>query len=103
MTAAWSAAFHSALPTTPTRSTATAPRAPVWPIPSGSSTNRSCPPSGLFRFRRERDRGFAGQHQERKRLLQIELDRACRVAEIADRQVLPDGELKITATGREHD
>src|SRR5882724_11414256 len=39
MIAAWSAAFRSALPTTRTRSTATAPRGRAWPIPSPSSTN----------------------------------------------------------------
>src|ERR1700722_3362604 len=55
-----------------------------------------------LRRRRECDRGLGGEHEESERLLKIEAHRAVRVAQIADRDVLPDMQVEIAAPRGEH-
>src|SRR5262249_14150310 len=53
--------------------------------------------------RRQRDSGLSREHQECQRLLEVEAHNAVGVAQIADRDVLPDVQIEITAPRREHE
>src|SRR5271170_6168005 len=67
-------------------------------------TNRYRPLlGGLLRFRREHHGRLGRQHEKGDGLLEVEADGGRRMAQVTDGDVLADRELKITATGREHD
>src|SRR6516164_9606239 len=53
--------------------------------------------------RRQRDGGLGREQQERQRLLEVEAHDAVGVAQIADREVLPDVQVEIAATRGEHE
>jgi hypothetical protein len=53
--------------------------------------------------RRAAHRRFAGEHQERQRLLQVQADLGVGVREVADREVLAEVQAEVAAPGRQHD
>src|SRR5262249_17391004 len=53
--------------------------------------------------RRQRDRGLTREQQEGQRLLEIKAHDAVGVAQIADREILPDVQIEITAPRGEHE
>jgi hypothetical protein len=57
--------------------------------------------NSLRRFLRrgQRNRGFAGEDAEGEYILEIQPNERTGMAEVADRNVLPDVQLKITASG----
>src|ERR1700749_3220193 len=67
-------------------------RALPFPTPSSRCGIRS----------RNHHRSFAGKWPERERLLQVQPDCRVRMREIANREILPDAEFEIAASGGEH-
>src|SRR5262249_58975250 len=53
--------------------------------------------------RRQRDRGLTREQQESQRLLEVKAHDAVGVAQITDREVLPDVQIEITAARGEHE
>src|SRR5262252_10802327 len=53
--------------------------------------------------RRQRDGSLGRKRQERQRLLEVEAHDVVGVAQIADRDVLPDVQVEIAATRGEHE
>ena len=73
------------------------------------TTSSEVPTTGFRSFftlgarRRQRDRGFGGEEQEGKCLLQIQSDDGIGVAGIADGDILADVKVEIAAAGGEHE
>src|SRR5271166_1141899 len=60
--------------------------------------------SNLFLYgRRKRNRRLGREQQERERLLEVQTHDAVGVAQIADRNVLPDVQIEIAASRGEHE
>src|SRR5258708_12449355 len=56
-----------------------------------------------FRGRNQRDGGLGGEQEERKCLLQVQVDGSIVVVEVADGDVLADVQVEITATGGQYE
>src|SRR5215471_6517058 len=54
-------------------------------------------------WRRQRDSSLGREQQERQRLLEVEAHDAIGMVQIADRNVLPDVQIKIAAARGEHE
>ena len=54
-------------------------------------------------WRRQRDSSLGRERQERQCLLEVEAHGTVGVAQIPDRDVLPDAKVEITATRGEHE
>src|SRR5258706_15128522 len=56
-----------------------------------------------FRGRNQGDGGLGGEQEERKCLLQVQVDGSIVVVEVADGDVLADVQVEITATGGQYE
>src|SRR5512132_114552 len=69
----------------------------------GKAANGFRSSSSTLCRRPQRDGGLGCEQQERQRLLEVEAYDAVGVAQIADRNVLPDVQVEIAATRGEHE
>src|SRR4029453_2027603 len=69
----------------------------------GKAANGFRSSSSTLCSRPQRDGGLGCEQQERQRLLEVEAYDAVGVAQIADRNVLPDVQVEIAATRGEHE
>ena len=72
---------------------------PTWPRRRPSTGAEALVPEPRHAGRADRHRRLGGLHQERQRLLEVELDAGGVVGQVADRQVLAEVQLVVAAAG----
>src|SRR5262249_28707621 len=77
--------------------------APTWPMAAPFLFGPISLGRLLLCSRRQRDRGLSREQQEGQRLLEVKAHDAVGVAQITDREVLPDVQIEITAARGEHE